>query len=198
MIEATRHGLPVSAVDALIESGRLTLGEIDRVVLPRKTLAHRRALGALTSDQSDRLMRVARVIAAAEDTFVRLLREGASLAAPADDGARRRRAARLARHIRGEPPGRTPARKNRPRTRRLTHDPAWASQCWPGGSAGAPSPIFPGKARAASAGAGIRPTAPSSMRPMRRRSQCSNQGSCPPRSRLESSAGGFCAGRDRF
>ena len=68
-IEATRRGLPVSAVDALVKTGRLSLAEIDRIVLPRKTLSHRRALGALTPDQSDRLIRVARVIAAAESTF---------------------------------------------------------------------------------------------------------------------------------
>jgi putative toxin-antitoxin system antitoxin component (TIGR02293 family) len=68
-IEATRRGLPISIVDSLVDSGRLSLGEIDRIVLPRKTLTHRRAIGALTSDQSDRLMRVVRVIAAAENTF---------------------------------------------------------------------------------------------------------------------------------
>ena len=68
-IDATRRGLPVSALDALIEAGRLTLAEIDRIVLPRKTLAHTRALGVLTADQSDRLMRVTRVVAAAEETF---------------------------------------------------------------------------------------------------------------------------------
>ena len=68
-IDATRRGLPVSAVDALVETGRLSLSEIDRIVLPRKTLSHRRGLGALTPDQSDRLIRVARVIAAAEETF---------------------------------------------------------------------------------------------------------------------------------
>ena len=39
------------------------------MVLPRKTLANRKKLGALTAEQSDRLLRVARVIAAAEDTF---------------------------------------------------------------------------------------------------------------------------------
>lgn len=68
-IEATRRGLPVAALDALIETGRLTLAEIDRIVLPRKTLSHRRVLGTLTPDQSDRLIRVARIIAAAEATF---------------------------------------------------------------------------------------------------------------------------------
>jgi len=68
-IEAARRGLPVSAVDELVDSGRLSLTEIDRIVMPRKTLAHRRAIGALTADQSDRLLRVVRVIAAAETTF---------------------------------------------------------------------------------------------------------------------------------
>jgi len=68
-IEATRRGLPISIVDELVAAGRLSLAEIDRIVMPRKTLAHRRAIGALTPDQSDRLMRVIRVIAAAENTF---------------------------------------------------------------------------------------------------------------------------------
>jgi uncharacterized protein (DUF2384 family) len=47
----------------------LTPAELDRIVLPRKTLANRRKLGTLTPEQSDRLVRVARVIAAAEETF---------------------------------------------------------------------------------------------------------------------------------
>ena len=68
-IEATRQGLPVSGIEQLIGSGRLSLAEIDRVVLPRKTLSHRRRIGTLTPDQSDRLVRVVRIIAAAENTF---------------------------------------------------------------------------------------------------------------------------------
>ena len=68
-IDATRFGIPVARVEQLIESGRLTLAEIDAIVLPRKTLSHRRKLGALTPEQSDRLVRVVRVIAAAEETF---------------------------------------------------------------------------------------------------------------------------------
>jgi putative toxin-antitoxin system antitoxin component (TIGR02293 family) len=81
-IEAARRGAPVSAVDALIETGRLTLAEIDRIVLPRKTLSHRRALGALTPDQSDRLIRVARVVAAAEATFCSAEKAGRWLRRP--------------------------------------------------------------------------------------------------------------------
>ncbi len=44
--------------------------ELDRLVLPRKTLAHRRTLGNLTPEQSDRLVRVLRIIEEAEATFV--------------------------------------------------------------------------------------------------------------------------------
>ncbi len=68
-IEAARRGLSIAAVDDLLASGRLTPVEIDRLAVPRKTLAHRRAIGSLTPDQSDRLLRVARVVAAAEVTF---------------------------------------------------------------------------------------------------------------------------------
>ena len=64
-----RRGLPVGTIQFVLDSGRLSLNEIDRIVLPRKTLAHRRKLGTLTPEQSDRLVRVARVIADAEETF---------------------------------------------------------------------------------------------------------------------------------
>jgi putative toxin-antitoxin system antitoxin component (TIGR02293 family) len=64
-----RRGLPVGAVQFVLDSGRLTLAELDRIVLPRKTLTHRRKLGTLTPEQSDRLVRVARVLASAEETF---------------------------------------------------------------------------------------------------------------------------------
>ncbi|NYZ14517.1 DUF2384 domain-containing protein [Azospirillum sp. RWY-5-1] len=69
LVRAVRDGLPVAVVQHLLDSGRLTAGEVDRVVLPRKTLANRRKVGSLTPEQSDRLMRVARVVALAEDTF---------------------------------------------------------------------------------------------------------------------------------
>lgn len=69
LVRAVRKGLPVRALQHLMDSGRLTLSEVDRVVLPRKTLANRRKLGTLTAEQSDRLLRVARVLAIAEETF---------------------------------------------------------------------------------------------------------------------------------
>jgi putative toxin-antitoxin system antitoxin component (TIGR02293 family) len=69
VVEATRRGFPVQTVDKLIQTGRLTAAEVDQVIIPRKTLSHRRKIGTLTAEQSDRLSRVMRVIASAEDTF---------------------------------------------------------------------------------------------------------------------------------
>jgi putative toxin-antitoxin system antitoxin component (TIGR02293 family) len=66
---AVREGLPVSAVDDLLETGLLTAAEIDRLVLPRKTLSHRRLLGRLSPEQSDRLLRLLRLVGAAQTTF---------------------------------------------------------------------------------------------------------------------------------
>ena len=63
------RALPVGAVQSLLDSGRLSAAELDSIVLPRKTLAHRRKLGTLTPEQSDRLVRVARILALAEETF---------------------------------------------------------------------------------------------------------------------------------
>ena len=69
LVRVVRRGLPIGAVQFMLDSGSLTPAELDRIVLPRKTLANRRKLGTLTPEQSDRLVRVARVIAAAEETF---------------------------------------------------------------------------------------------------------------------------------
>jgi putative toxin-antitoxin system antitoxin component (TIGR02293 family) len=68
-VQAVRAGLPLSVVDEALEAGRLTLAELDRLALPRKTLAHRRGLGRLSAEQSDRISRILRLIEAAEETF---------------------------------------------------------------------------------------------------------------------------------
>ena len=69
LVRLVRRGLPVGAVQFMLDSGVMSPAELDRIVLPRRTLANRRRLGTLTPEQSDRLVRVARVIAAAEETF---------------------------------------------------------------------------------------------------------------------------------
>ena len=69
LISAVRSGLPVSAIDTLVVTHRITTSEVDHVILPRKTLANRKRIGTLTPEQSDRLLRVAKVIALAEEAF---------------------------------------------------------------------------------------------------------------------------------
>lgn len=69
LVGTVREGLPVGIVDEVLETGRLTAAELDRLALPRKTLAHRRALGRLSAEQSDRLVRILRIIHTAEETF---------------------------------------------------------------------------------------------------------------------------------
>jgi putative toxin-antitoxin system antitoxin component (TIGR02293 family) len=64
-----RDGLGLDVVDRALADGRITLVELDRLVLPRKTLEHRRRLGSLTPDQSDRISRLLRVIEETEATF---------------------------------------------------------------------------------------------------------------------------------
>ncbi len=61
--------LPSRAIDALRQSG-LTDEEVYSLVVPRRTLTHRRARReALTRDESDRVVRVARVLALCEEVF---------------------------------------------------------------------------------------------------------------------------------
>ncbi|HYJ79956.1 MAG TPA: antitoxin Xre/MbcA/ParS toxin-binding domain-containing protein [Longimicrobiaceae bacterium] len=69
-IRAVQSGLPVSTVDTMIDELGFTVTEVEQLVLPRRTLAHRRARKQpLTRDESVRLARVARVALIALDTF---------------------------------------------------------------------------------------------------------------------------------
>ena len=64
-----REGLSLAVVDRALADGRVSPAELDRLALSRKTLAHRRSLGSLTPDQSDRFSRLLRIIEEAEITF---------------------------------------------------------------------------------------------------------------------------------
>lgn len=102
LVALIRDGVPTAAVDALLAQGYLTLAELDRVVISRKTLYHRRRLGHLTAEQSDRLLRVVRILALTDETFARRDKAAAWLRRPStalagerpldlldtDDGAR--------------------------------------------------------------------------------------------------------------
>jgi putative toxin-antitoxin system antitoxin component (TIGR02293 family) len=68
-VSHVRQGLPLSLLDEALADGRITAAELDRLALSRKTLAHRRLLGSLTPDQSDRLLRLLRIIEETEAMF---------------------------------------------------------------------------------------------------------------------------------
>lgn len=62
-------GLPLEAVEALCRT-TLTVDELHRLVIPRRTLAHRKAQGTpLSREESDRAVRIARIAGLADDVF---------------------------------------------------------------------------------------------------------------------------------
>ena len=68
--DAIRAGLPLSTIESVARGGTLRPSELDALVIPRRTLAHRRSRGRrLTTRQSDRLTRVVRVVARAEEAI---------------------------------------------------------------------------------------------------------------------------------
>jgi len=69
LMNLVEQRLSSRSIDALRQSG-LTDEEIYSLVVPRRTLTHRRARReALSRDESDRVVRVARVIALCEEVF---------------------------------------------------------------------------------------------------------------------------------
>jgi putative toxin-antitoxin system antitoxin component (TIGR02293 family) len=69
-VRAIQSGLPPDAVDAIASELGFSTLEIEQLVIPRRTLAHRRAnRQPLTRDESDRLARIARVALWAQETF---------------------------------------------------------------------------------------------------------------------------------
>ena len=69
LVKLVEQRLSSRAIDALRESG-LTDEEIYSLIVPRRTLTHRRARReALSRDESDRVVRVARVVALCQEVF---------------------------------------------------------------------------------------------------------------------------------
>ena len=71
MVGAVRDGLPLSALDRLVADGAIAEAEIEAHFIPRRTLSARRQKGTLSREQSDLIVRLARVQAMAEDVFGR-------------------------------------------------------------------------------------------------------------------------------
>lgn len=62
--------VPVDAAQAVLDKGLLSPDELYALVVPRRTLTKRRSTtGRLTTEESDNLVRVVRVLALAMETF---------------------------------------------------------------------------------------------------------------------------------
>jgi putative toxin-antitoxin system antitoxin component (TIGR02293 family) len=71
IVRLVRRGVPTEAVDHFLEASHLTFNAIERHVLARRTFKRRRdSAQPLDPAESDRLMRLVRLVAAAEETFV--------------------------------------------------------------------------------------------------------------------------------
>jgi len=69
IVKLVHDRLPVNVVDRFLAEG-VTQQEVDKLVAPRRTLTHRRAnKERLTVDESDRAVRLARVVAQTESVF---------------------------------------------------------------------------------------------------------------------------------
>lgn len=69
-VRAVEEGLPTEALEAAIEQGVLSWSDVQEQVLPRRTFSHRKEKsGRLTREESDRLVRLLRAMAQAEETF---------------------------------------------------------------------------------------------------------------------------------
>ena len=69
-IEVVRQGLSATAVDAMAKTLRVTQSELaNALCIPERTLARRKKEGRLNSEESAKLVRLARVVGRALETF---------------------------------------------------------------------------------------------------------------------------------
>ena len=69
-VELIRRGIPSGVVDALAASTRLTQAELAAALgIPARTLVRRKREGSLSSEESGRLVRLARVVERATEVF---------------------------------------------------------------------------------------------------------------------------------
>jgi len=68
--DAVEVGLPTEALEAATRNSGLSWSEIEELVIPRRTFSHRKEKEqTLTPEESDRLVRLLRVMAKARETF---------------------------------------------------------------------------------------------------------------------------------
>ena len=69
-IETIRRGIPAAAVESLRKAIKLSQAEIARALgIPERTLARRKREGVLSSEESGKLLRLARAVGRANEVF---------------------------------------------------------------------------------------------------------------------------------
>lgn len=69
-IEVIRNGLPAAAVESLLKVMQVSRSELARALgIPERTLARRKREGVLNSEESAKLLRLARVVGRANEVF---------------------------------------------------------------------------------------------------------------------------------
>ena len=69
-IEVIRKGIPAAAVESLVKAMQLSQSELARALgIPERTLARRKREGVLSSEESAKLLRLARVLERANEVF---------------------------------------------------------------------------------------------------------------------------------
>ena len=69
-IEVIRNGIPAAAVESLLKAMQLSQSELARALgIPERTLARRKREGVLNSEESAKLLRLARVVGRANEVF---------------------------------------------------------------------------------------------------------------------------------
>jgi len=69
-IEVIRNGIPAAAVESLLKAMRVSQSELARALgIPERTLARRKREGVLSSEESAKLLRLARVVGRANEVF---------------------------------------------------------------------------------------------------------------------------------
>lgn len=70
MVNAVRMGFKVAVIDGIMKRGGLSKREVEVFIIKKSTLAHRKSLNQhLSTTESEHALRLARIIALAEDTF---------------------------------------------------------------------------------------------------------------------------------
>jgi len=69
-IEVIRKGIPAAAVESLLKAMQVSQSELARALgIPERTLARRKREGVLNSEESAKLLRLARVVGRANEVF---------------------------------------------------------------------------------------------------------------------------------